>query len=139
MWIFTRYGFVSVACASKKNGKIDEETVMVRARSRQHLVNLQERFPDTELGKAEILSAAGTDYEYRVILPKAKWVSILSELAMEQTWSNFKNESSRFASEKRMTHSYVDVLHEIWHVMQRFGAREDQSSQDSASGLTPSS
>jgi hypothetical protein len=131
MWIFTRYGFVSVACASRKNGEIDEETVMVRARSRQHLVNLKERFPDTELGNTEILSAAGTDYEYRIVLPKAKWVSILSELAMEQTWSNFKSESSRFATLKRMKHSYVNVLHEIWHVMQSFGAREDESSRHS--------
>src|ERR1035437_7733921 len=131
MWIFTRYGFVSVACASKKNGNIDQETVMVRARSRQHLVNLQERFPDTELGNAEILSAAGTDYEFRVILPKGKWVSILCELAMEQTWSNFKNESSRFATVKKMTHGYVNVLHDIWHVMQRFGVREHESSRHS--------
>ena len=31
MWVFTKYGFVSVACASKQDGEIDEGTVMVRA------------------------------------------------------------------------------------------------------------
>ena len=124
MWVFTKDGFVSVACASKQNGKIDEDTVMVRARSRQHLLNLRERFPDTELGKAEILSSAGTDYEYRLIVPKGVWASILSELATEQTWSNFKNEASRFATQKKMAHGYVHALHDIWRIMWTFGNRE---------------
>ena len=124
MWIFTRHGFVSVACASKQDGTIDEDTVMVRARSRQHLVNLKERFPGTELGNAEILVSAGTDYEFRVIVAKVAWASILSELAMEQTWSNFKNEASRFAAQKKMVHGYVHALHDIWGIMRRFGIGE---------------
>jgi hypothetical protein len=124
MWIFTRYGFVSVACASRQDGTIDEDTVMVRARSRQHLVNLKKRFPDTSLGKAEILASAATDYEYRVVVPKAVWADILSELAMEQTWSNFKNEADRFTTRKKMARGYVDTLHEIWSIMRSLGARE---------------
>jgi hypothetical protein len=119
MWIFTRYGFVSVACASKQDGKIDQDNVMLRARSRQHLVNLKERFPDSELGNAEILASAGTDYKYRVIVPKVAWASILSELAMEQTWSNFKNEASLFAQTHKLRTLYVDALHKIWDVMYR--------------------
>jgi hypothetical protein len=124
MWVFTKYGFVSVACARKEDGTIDEDTVMVRARSRQHLVNLKKRFPDTELGKAKIRASAATDYEYRAVVPKDVWASILSELAMEQTWSNFKNEADRFAIQKTMPHGYVDALHEIWSVMRRFGLRK---------------
>ena len=42
MWVFTRYGFVSVAYASKQDGTIDIDSVMLRATSRQHLVNLEE-------------------------------------------------------------------------------------------------
>jgi hypothetical protein len=132
MWIFTKYGFVSIACASKHNGNIDEDTVMVRARSRQHLLNLKERFPDTELGKVEIIVSAGTDYEYRLIVPKVVWASILSELAIEQTWSNFKNEASRFATQKKMIPGYVDALHDIWSVMRRFGTREGISGPNKA-------
>ena len=124
MWVFTRYGFVSVACASKQDGTIDEDTVMVRARSRQHLVNLKKRFPDTALGNAKILVSAATDYEYRVVVPKAVWASILSELAMEPTWSNFKSEADRFATQKKMAGGYVDALHDIWGIMRKFGNRE---------------
>lgn len=117
MWVFTKYGFVSIACASKPNGGIDESTVMVRARLRQHLENLKARFPDTELGKAKILESAGTDYKYRLVVPKEVWVSVLSELAMEQTWSNFKNEAARFARIKKISDGFVNALHKVWEIM----------------------
>ena len=65
MWIFTRYGFVSAACATKADGTIDADQIMLRARSKKHLENLQARFPDTELAKAMILDSVGTDYRYR--------------------------------------------------------------------------
>ena len=45
MWIFTRYGFFSIACANKPDGTINHDTVMVRARLYEHLVSLKERFP----------------------------------------------------------------------------------------------
>jgi hypothetical protein len=99
-------------------------TVMLRTRSRQHLVNMKKRFPDTALGKAKILASAATDYEYRVVVPKAAWASIVSDLAMEQTWSNFKNEANRLAAQKKTAHGYVDALHDIWGIMRRFGTRE---------------
>ncbi len=117
MWIFTRYGFVSIACARTQDGSIDEDTVMLRARSRKHLENLQERFPETSLGKGEILTGAGTDYRFRIIVPKAEWASLLSQLAMEQTWSNFKNEALKFVGLKNVSGLYVHALHEIWAIM----------------------
>lgn len=117
MWLFTRYGFFSVACAKDKDGKNDPNIVMVRSRSRQHLENLQKRFPDSTLGNAEIRDSVGTDYKYRVILPKIEWVAALSELASEQSWSNFKNEASRFAQLKKVSNGYVNALHEIWAIM----------------------
>ena len=123
MWIFTRYGFFSIACASKTDGTIDPDKVMVRARLREHLVSLRDRFPDSEIGNAEILSWDGRDYKYRIILSKVAWVSALTEMAAEQTWSNFKNEASRFARAKKMAHDYVDSLHQIWEVMHRLQAQ----------------
>jgi hypothetical protein len=119
MWIFTRYGFVSAACASKPDGTIDTGTIMLRARSRKHLENLQARFPDTELAKATILDSAGTDYRYRAILPKKEWAILLSELAMEQSWSNFKNEAGRYARFNKESNGYIDALHDVWSVMWR--------------------
>jgi hypothetical protein len=69
--------------------------------------------------KAEILSWDGRDYKYRIILSKVAWVGALTEMAAEQTWSNFKNEASRFSRAKKMAHAYVDSLHQIWEVMYR--------------------
>ena len=119
MWIFTRYGFFSIACANKTDGTIDPDNVMVRARLHEHLVSLRDRFPDSEIGKAEILSWDGRDYKYRIIVSKVAWVYALTEMAAEQTWSNFKNEASRFSRAKKMAHAYVDSLHQIWEVMYR--------------------
>src|ERR1019366_6422301 len=81
MWIFTRYGFFSIACATGADGAIDADTVMVRSRLREHLLNLKARFPETELGKAKIQSSGRTDYRYRIVLPKVAWVAALAELA----------------------------------------------------------
>jgi hypothetical protein len=130
MWIFTRYGFFSIACADKPDGTIDPDTVMVRARLHEHLVSLRNRFPDTELGKAEILNWDGRDYRYRIILPKVAWVATLAELATEQTWSNFKNETSRFSRAKKAAYAYVDALHRVWDVMHRLQVQETREAED---------
>jgi hypothetical protein len=90
MWCFTRYGFLSVACAQAKDGSIDSQTVMVRARRADHLRNLQARFP--ALAVAEIVTLPNRDYRYRLVVPKRVWVAALAEMAEEQEWSNFKQQ-----------------------------------------------
>ena len=129
MWIFTRYGFFSIACANNTDGTISPDTVMVRARLHEHLVSLKGRFPDSELGKAEILSWDGRDYRYRIIVPKAAWVAALAELATEQTWANFKNETSRFSRAKKAAYTYVDALHRVWDVMHRLQVQETREAE----------
>jgi hypothetical protein len=99
---------------------------MLRARSRKHLENLKERFPDSELGSAQILDSVGTDYRYRLILPKRQWASILAELAMEQTWSNFKNEAATYARTKKESHAYINALHKVWGIMFRLQETESR-------------
>jgi hypothetical protein len=115
MWIFVRYGFYSVACASKPDGSLDKETVMVRARSKDHLQNLRDRFP--AIADAEIVAMPDRDYRYRLIVPKQLWVPILAELAEEQDWSNFKNEAAAYQG--RSGASYLTALHEVWATMYR--------------------
>jgi hypothetical protein len=130
MWIFTRYGFFSIACATGADGALDADTVMVRSRLREHLLSLKERFPETELGKAEIQSSDHTDYRCRIVMPKAVWVAALTELATEQTWSNFKNETSRFTRAKKAAYTYVDALHRIWDVMHRLQVQEKREAEE---------
>ncbi len=113
MWIFTRYGFYSIACAGTPDGSLDLENVMVRARLREHLCGLQERFPD--LAGAEIIITPHRDYRYRLVVPKRVWASILFELTLEQEWSNFKDEAEAYQGERGA--EYVHALHQIWYVM----------------------
>ena len=115
MWVFTRYGFYSVACASRPDGSLDEETVMVRGRLKDHLRNLCNRF--SAIAGAQIVTMANRDYRYRVIVPKGVWVQILAELAEEQAWSNFKDEACAHQGQEGA--SYVRALHDVWGIMHR--------------------
>ncbi|HWR50112.1 MAG TPA: hypothetical protein VN428_03340 [Bryobacteraceae bacterium] len=115
MWLFTRYGFFSIACAQKQNGTMDADTVMVRARCREHLCNLQERV--SALATYEIRLTPGRDYACRIIVPKRVWADVLFDLATEQEWSNFKNEVADFQGEGGA--GYVHALHDVWARMAR--------------------
>src|SRR5665213_1112104 len=92
MWLFAKYGFFSAVCAakSKTGGGIDPSRIMVRARLKQHLENLKARF--ATLKSAKILTDAGTDYRYRFIVPKEVWTDVVTELANEIDYCNFKGE-----------------------------------------------
>jgi hypothetical protein len=119
MWIFTRYGFYSIACARKQDGGVDTETVMVRARCRSHLCALQRRLP--ALATYEIRMTPDRDYACRIIVPKRVWAAVLFDLAAEQEWSNFKNETAIFQGDAGR--DYVGVLHDVWARMARLQQR----------------
>ena len=120
MWIFTIYGFYSIACAAGADGQPDPATVMIRARKRQHLESLKVRFPVITAG---IITTADSDYRYRVVLPKPDWLPILGALAEEQTWSNFK--SRVHANYKKCGVDYGTALHDVWETMNRLQIQED--------------
>lgn len=118
MWMFTQHGFFSAVCArqgdGKKNQPVDFRRMMVRARVRQHLVNLVERFP-LELRNCEILKSAGTDYAYRLFVSKESWTAIAAQLAEETDYDNFKSAVGR--RQGSAGKEYLDALHEVWEVM----------------------
>ena len=120
MWLFTRYGFYSVASANRPDGSLDTQTVMVRARRIAHLRSLQLRFP--ALATGEIQTWPNRDYRCRLIVSKTSWVTIVSELAREQEWSNFKNEAARYQGTPGA--DYVRALHDVWSVMSRLQESE---------------
>jgi hypothetical protein len=123
MWIFTRYGFYSIACASKRDGSLDGQSVMVRARCIAHLRSIQKRFPALAVGK--ILELPDHDYRYRLVISKACWTTIVGELAQEQEWSNFKDETAKYQGTSGR--GYVRALHDVWAVMNRL--QRDEISQ----------
>ena len=120
MWLFTKHGFFSVVCARQGDGRhgqpIDTTRLMVRARVRGHLDALRKRWPD-DLGLCEIRTFAGTDYAFRMFVDKHAWSRVLSELALETDYDNFKEEVARYQA--RVGERYERSLHEVWEVMHR--------------------
>ena len=116
MWLFTRYGFFSVVQARRvENGKVvvepDPETLMVRARRREHLDALLERFDS--LADLEITESPGTDYRYRMIVPRSVWRMIVDGLVSDIDYTNFKSACGKTKPDDR---DYVSALHDVWQV-----------------------
>jgi hypothetical protein len=118
MWIFTKHGFFSAVCARQGTGKhtqpVDPNRIMVRGRVRAHLEALKKRFPDL-LGQCEIQEYAGTDYAVRIFVAKSVWSQVLSGLAEETDYDNFKSEVAQHQGKAGT--AYVHSLHDVWSVM----------------------
>lgn len=120
MWIFTKYGFFSAVCARQGSGKqgqpVDPDRIMVRGRVRSHLEALKKRFPAL-LGEYDIQDSAGTDYAFRLFIQKSAWMQVVSGLAEETDYDNFKSEVARHQGKAGA--AYEHSLHEVWEVMYR--------------------
>ena len=120
MWIFTKHGFYSAVCARQGNGEhgqpVDANRIMVRARLRAHLEALQARFADL-LGSCEIREFAGSDYAFRIFIPKSVWAQVVCALAEEIDYENFKSEAARHQGEAGI--AYECSLHEVWTAMNK--------------------
>jgi hypothetical protein len=118
MWLFTRYGFFSAVCARQSDGRhgqpVDADRMMIRARDRRHLQALIDRFPE-QLGNAEILENTGTDYRFRLFVSKSVWVEVVSQLAEETDYDNFKSAVGRHLGADGA--DYIHALHSVWLTM----------------------
>ncbi|OGM09316.1 hypothetical protein A2Z67_05235 [Candidatus Woesebacteria bacterium RBG_13_36_22] len=81
MWLFTRDGFLSIV---EHNDKPD--MLIVRSRFNGHI----ERIFGDLAGKVE--KDAGTDYEYRAEIRKAKVAEVIAQMVLDIDYGNFKNE-----------------------------------------------
>ena len=70
----------------------------------------------------EVLTLPKRDYRYRLIVPKALWAGVVSELVQEQEWSNFKSEAERRQGAPGA--ESVRALHDVWHLMNRLQESE---------------
>ena len=114
MWLFLPEGFYSIVCGRNKND-LETDTIMVRARIKQHLEDLIGRFP-ADLANRSILQTDDTDYRYRLIVPKPTWAKVLTQIGNELDYGNFKSETA--AVQGKVGRYYVDALHDVWAIMQ---------------------
>lgn len=106
MWLFTKYGFFSVVRSA-----LNQTDMMIRARKREHLVNLQSTYLTT-LGQYKIRSSRDTDYKYRLIVPKYEIKWLMTSLAKELNYCNFKDEAKKLHDP-----DYSKALGDVWERM----------------------
>ncbi len=102
----TIHGFFSIS--------IRDGNAVIRARVRNHLVALKERFRCYASLIPGIQTNGTRDYRYRLVVPKALWVKMATALAEEQTWNNFKSEAQATRPKDKQ---YIEKLHDVWHTM----------------------
>lgn len=103
MWLMTNFGFFSIV---KKGG---ESYLTIRARAKQDLLNLKERYlPD--VGAIEVSDY--TDYRYRVRVPQETFAEAMKSIALDIDYSNFKNSVAAKQGKARSC-----VYGEVWQTL----------------------
>jgi hypothetical protein len=112
MWLMTNFGFFSVV---KKEG---ESHLTVRARAKQDLLNLKERYLPA-IGAIEVSEYA--DYRYRAGVPQEMFAEALKEMALDIDYPNFKNSVSQKQGKAR-ARLYGDVWQTLMALQMGNGA-----------------
>jgi hypothetical protein len=82
---------------------------VVRARQKRELETLLKRLDGEDL---EILAWTGSDYAYRVFMPRQMWLQYLEEMGQELNYTNFKARALPAGDYGRS-----DAYHRVWGVM----------------------
>ena len=87
MWLYLTTGFYSVV----NNVPCEEDELLVRARSKVDLDNLQEILKTKYHFDGEVLDTPKADYAYRMIVPRQTFASFISSAVNNLVYDNFKN------------------------------------------------
>lgn len=118
MWLFTKFGMVSVVCArvldakGRVTTKVDQSRLMIRARRRSHLNAL---LAGTSLECAEVLDTRNADYRYRVFATREEFSQVLERVSEQLDYGNFKGECHKRAEAGMLNHNFVSCLHRVWN------------------------
>ena len=103
MWIYTTRGFFSIVRDSDQ-----PQNVLVRARLKGDLENLRSAWPTLTPTR----ETNRRDYRFRASLDARELPLLLSKLASEVTYTNFKNAVASKQGDDR-----ANLYHDVWHVM----------------------
>ncbi len=112
MWLMTDFGFFSIV---QKEG---EQNLTVRARVKQDLLNLKERYLP---GLQAIEETQYADYRYRVRVPREVFAEALRDIALDIDYPNFKNSVARRQGKARAL-AYEDVWQRLYGLQTGDGA-----------------
>lgn len=113
MWLFTKIGFYSVV-----ENMHNSREMLIRSRFREDLEALL-TFAGLDM---EIDDRSGTDYGFRVFLPREKWEEIAMRLVREIDYCNFKDAAHTGDPIKD------GALFDVWRVMYKAQAAAQKSS-----------
>lgn len=114
-----RVGLLSCVTADDPTtGRPSTTLVMVRARSRQHLLNLKRLC--TILADAEISEArSDLDYPVRLVVARDVFVQVMAELARTLSHRNVK--AAAHANEKALGADFVRAMHVVHAALAKIG------------------
>lgn len=126
MWIASRHGFYSVVFKADESTS-GKEVIHIRARVKKDLLNLSELCKQhaISLGGYNRVqrSYAGGDYPWRMIVPKREFFNVMSVLASDLDYPNFKSEVAKQPDQREKLNAY----HYLWHSMFLIRDRHDES------------
>jgi hypothetical protein len=112
VWIVSpTCGLLSIVLADDPTtGLPATDLLMIRTRSRDHLVLLKSQHPilaDVEIQR----SKPGLDYGWRLVVDRITLIQVFAEMASQLSWRNVKAEASR--NEQEIGPAYVHAFHEV--------------------------
>lgn len=122
MWLFTTIGFYSIVRSS-----LEPDHFQIRARKREHLVNLQEHM-EYQFGRGclgNIIACPDADYRWRLIVNQPRLETTLGELLAMVDYTNFK---SAVHKQLPADAAYHATLIPVWRemlVMQHLAERQE--------------
>lgn len=109
MWVMFDRGFVSAV-----EDRDDKNVLRVRARDKMSLLNTLKVIKDSGHGVEglEIVEGIGTDYRWRVSMPKELFAVFVAETATSINYPNFKDRITKTRGQK-----WHDALMDVWVAM----------------------
>lgn len=103
MWIATEHGWFSIVRSHE-----NRRQMLVRARDKQHIDNILQ-YMDWR-AKYEIIDTPNNDYPYRIIVESDDATDMISDMAEDINYSNFKEH----VGETHGHGAYLVFLHDVW-------------------------
>lgn len=116
MWLFTKYGYLSVVNARLKPNRsspVDLNKMIIRTRCKSHLENLCQAFGDL-LKSNDINEDFNNERDYRflMIVPKKVWLDLLDRLGNEMDYPKFKPSLIEFEGRD----DYENLCLSVWQL-----------------------
>ena len=129
MWIVSPCcGLLSIVLADDPaTGLPATDLLMIRARSRDHLVLLKSQHPilaDVEIQR----SRPGLDYGWRLVVDRITLIQVFAEMASQLSWRNVKAEAE--LNKQEIGPEYVRAYHEVHEAFVRAERREGAAQED---------